>query len=191
MGNGSAGAGRRVPRKQRRRTICVDGDGGLQLNIQELETVRRLALPIKLFVLNNDGYASSVRLSPDTSGGSPEQTRRVAVTLPPPQKVVEAYGLPYTRIDSDRDLAARVREILDVARPARDRGDDTARGASAPSCRRCGSRIGSMVFQSRSRDLLAVFSRAKEIHCRTSEVQSQPIEEMTCALWIAGSGQSA
>ena len=42
----------------RRRTICVDGDGGFQFNIQELETVARLNLPIKFFVLNNDGYAS-------------------------------------------------------------------------------------------------------------------------------------
>src|SRR6185437_10669044 len=44
--------------KDRRRTICVDGDGGFQFNIQELETVARLHLPIKFFVLNNDGYAS-------------------------------------------------------------------------------------------------------------------------------------
>src|ERR1051325_6559859 len=42
----------------RKPTICVDGDGGFQMNIQELETVRRLNLPIKFFVMNNDGYAS-------------------------------------------------------------------------------------------------------------------------------------
>ena len=42
----------------RRRTICIDGDGGLQINVQELETIRRLNLPIKLLVLSNDGYAS-------------------------------------------------------------------------------------------------------------------------------------
>ena len=36
-------------------TVCVDGDGGLQLNVQEFETVRRLALPIKYFVLSNEG----------------------------------------------------------------------------------------------------------------------------------------
>ena len=42
-----------------RRTILVDGDGGIQLNIQELETIARLQLPIKIFVLNNAGYASN------------------------------------------------------------------------------------------------------------------------------------
>ena len=46
----------------RRRTICLDGDGGFQLNIQELETVARLKLPIKFFVINNNGYAS-IRIS--------------------------------------------------------------------------------------------------------------------------------
>ena len=41
----------------RRRTVCLDGDGGFHLNIQELEVVARLKLPIKFFVINNNGYA--------------------------------------------------------------------------------------------------------------------------------------
>ena len=41
-----------------KRTITIVGDGGLQHNIQELETIVRLKLPIKIFVLNNNGYAS-------------------------------------------------------------------------------------------------------------------------------------
>ena len=42
----------------RRRTVCVDGDGGFQMNIQELATVASHALPIKFFVVNNRGFAS-------------------------------------------------------------------------------------------------------------------------------------
>ena len=45
-----------------RDVIAVDGDGGFMFNIQELETIRRLQLPIKFFVMNNDGY-SSIRAS--------------------------------------------------------------------------------------------------------------------------------
>ena len=41
-----------------RRTVCIEGDGGFQMNSQELETVMRLKLPIKCFVLNNGGYGS-------------------------------------------------------------------------------------------------------------------------------------
>ena len=42
----------------RRPTLCFEGDGSFQMNAQELETIRRLDLPIKVFVVNNNGYAS-------------------------------------------------------------------------------------------------------------------------------------
>ena len=42
----------------RKRTICIAGDGGFQLNIQELETLHRLDLPVKIFIMNNNGYSS-------------------------------------------------------------------------------------------------------------------------------------
>jgi acetolactate synthase I/II/III large subunit len=112
MGNGVPGVVGACLANGRRRTICVDGDGGLQLNIQELETVRRLHLPIKLFVMNNDGYAS-IRTSQSRyfgrlAGADPTS----GVTLPPLAKVAEAYGLPFARIETDRGLAGRVRELL-------------------------------------------------------------------------------
>jgi acetolactate synthase-1/2/3 large subunit len=117
MGNGLPGVVGACLANGRRRTICVDGDGGLQLNIQELETVRRLQLPIKLFVMNNDGYAS-IRTSQSRyfgrlAGADPTS----GVTLPPLHKVAEAYGLPYARIETDRGLAGRVRELLDSPGP--------------------------------------------------------------------------
>ena len=46
-----------------RPTVVVDGDGGFQFNIQELETVKRLKLPIKFFVLNNEGYGLDSRFA--------------------------------------------------------------------------------------------------------------------------------
>jgi acetolactate synthase I/II/III large subunit len=99
------------------RTICVDGDGGFQMNIQELATVERLRLPIKFFIANNDGYAS-IRASQNgyfhrlvgadkTSG----------VTLPDLGKVARAYGLPFTRISGKENLAESVDEVLAVEGP--------------------------------------------------------------------------
>jgi len=77
-----------------RRTICIDGDGGFHMNAQELETIRRLNLPIKFFVIDNEGYAS-IRASQagyfkrltgaDASNG---------MTLPGTLAVAQAYGLP-------------------------------------------------------------------------------------------------
>jgi acetolactate synthase-1/2/3 large subunit len=99
------------------RTICVDGDGGIQMNIQELETVRRLNLPLKLFVINNDGYAS-IRSSQagyfqklvcaDSSSG---------LSLPEIGRVAEAYGLPFTRIESPHNMSDRLAEILSSPGP--------------------------------------------------------------------------
>ena len=101
----------------RRRTICVDGDGGFQLNVQELETVRRLNLPIKFFVINNQGYAS-IRSSQqgyfkrlagaDASSG---------LTLPDIVKVASAYGLAATRLCCEATLGPDLREVLDTPGP--------------------------------------------------------------------------
>jgi acetolactate synthase-1/2/3 large subunit len=117
MGNGLPGVLGACLANRRRRTICVDGDGGLQLNIQELETVRRLQLPIKLFVMNNDGYASIRTSQSRYFGRLAGADRTSGVTLPPLQQVVAAFGLPYARIETDRDLAARIRELLDAPGP--------------------------------------------------------------------------
>jgi len=50
----------------RRRTVCLEGDGGIQLNIQELETLARLGLPVKVFVVSNQGLPRSAPRSPGT-----------------------------------------------------------------------------------------------------------------------------
>jgi acetolactate synthase-1/2/3 large subunit len=101
----------------RRRTVCVDGDGSFQMNAQELETARRLQLPIKLFVINNNGYAS-IRSSQgnyfkhlvaaDPSSG---------LTLPDVKEVARAYGVPALSITSQQDLRRQVRAVLETPGP--------------------------------------------------------------------------
>lgn len=100
-----------------RRTICVDGDGGFQMNIQELETVRRLNLPIKFFVANNGGYAS-IRASQSGYFGlltGADQTS--GMTLPDLGAVARAYGLPFVRIADKAGLHEQIRAVLDSTTP--------------------------------------------------------------------------
>lgn len=100
-----------------RRTVCVDGDGGFQFNIQELETVRRLGLPIKFFVMNNGGYAS-IRASQGgyfnrLCGADPTS----GLTLPDYGRVAGAYGVQAVRIERPADVADQVRQVLDAPGP--------------------------------------------------------------------------
>ena len=100
-----------------RRTISVDGDGGFVMNIQELEVVRRLRLPIKYFVLNNNGYAS-IRASQggyfkQTIGCDPDS----GLTLPDISALATAFGLPVRRIDGKADLRQAIDEALALQGP--------------------------------------------------------------------------
>jgi acetolactate synthase-1/2/3 large subunit len=82
-----------------KRVICLAGDGSLQLNIQELQTIVHNGLPVKLFVLNNEGYVS-IRLSQrNMFKRLTGEGRESGVSFPDIVKVAEAYGIPALRID--------------------------------------------------------------------------------------------
>ena len=102
----------------RERTICVDGDGGFQFNIQELETIARLNLPIKFFVLNNNGYAS-IRASQSNYFGEASIgcDDRTGLTIPDISKVAAAYGLPTAVIADQSNLCEDVRRVLNTPGP--------------------------------------------------------------------------
>lgn len=102
----------------KRQTICVDGDGGFQFNIQELETVARLNLPIKFFVLNNDGYAS-IRASQANYFGKASIgcDGRTGLTVPDLSKVAQSYGIPAVVIENQKNLREDVRRVLAMPGP--------------------------------------------------------------------------
>jgi acetolactate synthase-1/2/3 large subunit len=101
-----------------RQTILVDGDGGFQFNIQELETVRRLQLPIKFFVLNNDGYAS-IRASQKAYFGEAQIGADAAtgLTVPNLSKIAASYDIPAVVIEDQSNLREEVRRILAMPGP--------------------------------------------------------------------------
>ena len=103
----------------RRRTVCVDGDGGFQFNIQELETVSRLNLPIKFFVLNNEGYAS-IRASQTNyyERANIGCDARTGLTVPDISKVAASYGLRTAVIEDQSNLQQQVCNVLETPGPA-------------------------------------------------------------------------
>lgn len=101
-----------------RRTICVDGDGGFQLNIQELETLRRLDLPVKFFVLNNDGYGSIRSMQNNHfQGRLAAADSHSGLTLPDPKKVAAAYGLKTDFLNDNGAIRETIRRVLDTPGP--------------------------------------------------------------------------
>jgi acetolactate synthase-1/2/3 large subunit len=102
----------------RRRTILVDGDGGFQFNIQELETASRLKLPIKFFVLNNDGYAS-IRASQAGYFGKPNIgcDARTGLTVPDLSRIAAAYNIPAVVIPDQTNLREDVKCALAMDGP--------------------------------------------------------------------------
>ena len=97
-----------------RRTVCVDGDGSFQMNVQELETLHRLQLPVKVFVINNAGYASIRAAQRSYFNHLVAADSTSGLSLPDVEKVAAAYGLPFARIANQQDLRDQIRSALDT-----------------------------------------------------------------------------
>jgi len=102
----------------KRQIICVTGDGSLQMNIQELATIVRHELPIKIFLINNHGH-SMIQQTQDQWLDS----RYIASTVdgglafPDFMKVAEAYGFRTVSIDSNRTVSQTIHEVLNSDGP--------------------------------------------------------------------------
>lgn len=95
--------------------VCVTGEGSLQMNIQELQTIKQNRLPVKLFVINNQGY-HSIRQTQNSYFGEPlvgvgEESGDLS--FPDLYKLVPAYGFPYFCIHDAKDLAKVIHEMLE------------------------------------------------------------------------------
>ncbi len=94
------------------RTICLAGEGSIQMNVQELQTIVGYNLPIKIFVLNNGGYLSIRQTQTSFFDG-----RRIGegpdsgVTFPGMTKIANAYGIPSFSISTHADLDIVQREL--------------------------------------------------------------------------------
>lgn len=101
-----------------KRTICVDGDGGFAMNIQELETVKRMRLPIKFFVINNRGYASIRSSQTNYFNRLVGADETSGLSLPDWGKVSNAFGITCRSVSIADDLPKAVQETLFFPGPA-------------------------------------------------------------------------
>lgn len=100
--------------------ICVTGDGSIQMNLQELQTVIGNEMPIKIFVINNGGYHSIRQTQKNLFKGQPLVGIGVDsgdLTFPSMERLAWAYGFPYVSIHSNVEIAEKVEETLAMEGP--------------------------------------------------------------------------
>lgn len=96
------------------RIVCIAGDGSLQMNLQELQTLVTHKIPAKIFVLNNEGY-HSIRQTQrnffrDNIIGCGEES---GLNFPNLAKISTAYGIPFRQASNHRELRAAIRDCLE------------------------------------------------------------------------------
>ena len=102
----------------RKRVICFEGDGSIQLNIQELQTLVHHRLPVKIFIFNNQGYLS-IRATQTNFfdkhfvGEGPDS----GVSFPDMVKVATAYGISAFRINNQKKMPEIIDQVLQTAGP--------------------------------------------------------------------------
>ncbi|WP_406544289.1 thiamine pyrophosphate-binding protein [Pseudobutyrivibrio sp.] len=100
------------------RVVCVDGDGSLMMNVQELATIAHNNLNVKLFVLNNNGYHSIRQtqrnlFKPPLIGLDPE----TGVSFPEFDKLAEAFRFKYFEVNNEPDVRNTIEEALATEGP--------------------------------------------------------------------------
>lgn len=99
--------------------ICVTGDGSIQMNLQELQTIYHHQMPVKLFVINNGGY-HSIRQTQTNFFGKPLVGIGVDsgdLSFPEMERLAWAYRIPYKKADKNENLAKVIEETLAVEGP--------------------------------------------------------------------------
>lgn len=98
-------------------TICLTGDGSIQMNLQELQTIVFHKLPIKIFVVNNQGYHSMRQ----TEGNLFPEYTKVGVgpesgdlSFPEMKKIAHAYGIPYLSASSNPEIPDAIKQTLAI-----------------------------------------------------------------------------
>lgn len=102
----------------RRRTILINGDGAFQMNIQELETLHRLNLPVKIFIWNNAGYASIRAMQKNTfEGHYVASGESSGLEMPNICHVAKAYRIPVYAAKDNDEMENVLPQILESEGP--------------------------------------------------------------------------
>jgi acetolactate synthase-1/2/3 large subunit len=96
-----------------KRTILINGDGAFQLNIQELQTLKQLKLPIKMFIWNNNGYGSIRAMQRNIFNGHyVASEENSGLKIPNLSLIANSYGLKYFVARDNEEMIKIVPQVL-------------------------------------------------------------------------------
>ncbi len=105
--------------KKGKRVVCLDGDGSIQMNLQELQTIVYNNANVKIFVLNNDGYHSMRQTQKNLFHGElAGVSKENGISFPDMEKIAYAYGIPYVRICDTQSIAKQALLTMESPGPA-------------------------------------------------------------------------
>lgn len=96
------------------RVLMLEGDGSLQLNIQEFETIVSNGINAKMFIFNNSGYAAITTMQDrNFDGYYVGSNEKSGLFMPDMKKIADAYGIPYRAIESNDDIDGAVKWAME------------------------------------------------------------------------------
>jgi len=98
--------------KKKKRIICLTGDGGFQLNIQELATIMHHKIPIKIFVFNNAGYLTIKQTQELGFNGRIMGADKESLSFPNYKKLALTYKMNYFKAKSNKDLKKILKMVI-------------------------------------------------------------------------------
>ena len=99
--------------------LCMEGDGSLHLNVHELQTVRHNNLPLKILLINNDGYLSmKITQNIFFNGRLVAADKNSGVTFPDYEKVADVYNLPFIRVYNNDEIDEKLQQFFQIDGPA-------------------------------------------------------------------------
>lgn len=117
MGYSFAGAMGACIAHKKGRVICLIGDGGSNMNIQELQTVKNYELPLKTFIMNNHVYGITKAYQETNFGGRFEAAGPIGYNPPDFVKITQAYGISTETIADHGELKAKIKAVLEHEGP--------------------------------------------------------------------------
>ena len=103
---------------KKKRIICITGEGGLQMNIQEFATVMHNNLPIKTFIYNNGGYLT-IKQTQQLGFNSRimGSNKKTGLSFPNYKKIAESHNIRYLKIYNNKSLKTKIQNILSDNKP--------------------------------------------------------------------------